>query len=93
MARRNKNLTFNKDAWNDVAKHVIDTDGVDRMKRVADAANAGLDRDGYLVSTQGDDPLKKRDYSATVITATEDAMYDNAKHNTLINNLPLAGGE
>lgn len=93
MARRNKNLVFHKEGWNEVVKHVIDTEGVDRMKRVADAANTHLDREGYKVSTEGEDPLERRDYSATVITATEDAMYDNAKHNRLINELPAAGGE
>jgi len=90
MAR--SNLKFNKKAWDEIVKHVIDTEGVDRMKRVADAANGHIDSDGYQVSTQGDDPLDKRDYSATVITADAEAMADNAKHNTLVQEFHKAGG-
>lgn len=87
-------LTFNKKGWQEIAKHVIETEGVARMKRVADAANSGLeDPDGYQVSTEGDDPLDKRDFRATVITTTPEAMRDNQKHNTLIQNLHRAGGE
>lgn len=90
MAR--SNLKFNKRGWQEVVREVIDTDGVDRMQRVADASNAHLQSDGYKVSTEGDQPLDKRDYRATVITTTPEAMRDNAKRNTLIKNLPLAGG-
>ena len=92
MARRS-NIRFNKAGWDEVVKHVIDTEGVDRMKRVADASNQGLDDpNGYQVSTEGDEPLSKRDYTATVITASAEAMRDNAKHNTLVKNLHRAGG-
>lgn len=86
-------LTFHAEAWDDIVKGVINEVGVPAMQRVADASNAGLDRPGYMVSVEGDDPLRKRDYRATVITATEDAMYDNAKHNTLVNNFYLAGSD
>lgn len=91
MARNR--IKFHKKGWNEVVEHVIDTEGVDRMKRVADAANADLGDTGYKVSTQGDQPLTKRDYRATVITATEHAKRHNAKHNTLIRHFPKAGGE
>jgi hypothetical protein len=75
------------------------------MTRVADACNAELgaswDGDtmvaggpesGYMVSTEGDDPLDRRDYSATVITANWPAIEDNATRQTLVNNFHLAGG-
>lgn len=89
----NVELKFNADGWDEIVKEVINEVAVPRMKRVADASNAGLDRPGYLVSTEGDNPLQKRDYRATVITATEDAMYDNAKNDTLLKNFHLAGGD
>lgn len=85
-------LKFNKAAWNAMVKEIIETEGVARMQRVADAANAHLDRPGYMVSVEGDDPLTKRDYRATVITATEDAMYDNARNNRLVTEFHKAGG-
>lgn len=90
MAR--SNVRFNKRAWNEIVREVIRTDGRRRMQRVADAANQGLDEPGYLVSDEGDAPLTKRDYSATVITATPEAMRDNAKNNSLIRNLHRASG-
>lgn len=92
MARAN--VRFNKAGWNQIVKDVIDTEGVRRMKRVADAANQNLDGpDGYLVSTEGDEPLTQRDYTATVITASAEAQRDNAKRNTLVQNLHRAGGD
>lgn len=87
------NIKFNLKGWDEIARHVIKTEGRKRMERVADAANSNLDEPGYLVSDEGDEPLKKRDYSATVITATAEAMRDNSKNNTLVRNLHLAGGQ
>jgi hypothetical protein len=88
-------LKFIKKNWAAQNKAIVDTDGVKRMSKVADACNTGLesDIDGYLVSVEGDQPLTKRDYRATVITATGEAMRDNAKHNTLVKNFYLAGGD
>lgn len=91
---RKANIEFNKRGWDQIVKDVIDNHGVPRMQRVADAANEGLeDPEGYQVSVQGDDPLTKRDYRATVITTTAEAMVDNAKRNTLIQDFHLAGGD
>lgn len=86
------NVRFNKRAWNEIVKQIINTEGRRRMQRVADAANQGLDKPGYLVSDEGGEPLNKRDYSATVITATAEAMRDNAKENTLVRQFHRAGG-
>lgn len=87
------NLTFNRAAWRQLTKDIINSEGVDRMKRVADAANRADDlEDGYRVSIEGDDPLDKRDYRATVITATAEAMRANARSNTLISNFHQASG-
>ena len=88
-------IKFHKKGWDKIVTQVIDNEGVPRMKRVADACNTGLDsgREGYKVSTEGDDPLEKRDYRATVITTSAEAIIDNAKHNTLIQNFHLAGGD
>jgi hypothetical protein len=92
-------LRFNKPNWNKMVKDIVDTECVKRMHRVADACNAGLPLSekaespaNYMVSVQGDKPLSKRGYRATVITATGAAMRDNASNNTLVHNLHLAGG-
>lgn len=89
-------LKFNKKNWNATVRKIIDTDGVARMQRVADACNQGLETDkapGYRVSTEGDEPLSKRGYRATVITAEAESIVDNAENNTLVRNLHLAGGD
>lgn len=86
-------IKFNDKGWDEIVEHVIDTEGVPRMKRVADASNRHLDREGYKVSTEGGKRLQKQDYRVTVITATEDAMYDNQKHNRLVTEFYQAGGE
>jgi|GEM_PF-2465166 len=91
MARNR--IKFHSKGWDEVVEHVIDTEGVPRMQRVADASNANLDRPGYKVSTEGGKRLQQRDYRATVITATEDAMYDNQKNNRLVSEFYQAGGE
>ncbi|AER47568.1 neck protein [Mycobacterium phage DS6A] len=95
-------LKFHKGGWNNLVSEVVETEGVDRMKRVADAANEALARskyrdnktpDGYRVGTEGDGKqLAKRSFRATVITATPQAMRDNAKNNTLVNEFYRAGG-
>lgn len=90
---KSKNVKFNRKAWDSLVKEIIETEGVERMSRVADACNAELGEDGYKVSVEGDDPLTKDDYRATVITATAHAMRHNAKHNTLIQNLHKASGD
>lgn len=87
-------LTFNIPAWNAMIKDIVNTDGIARMRRVANGCNAQIEgEDGYLVSTEGDEPLSKHSYRATVITANAEAMRDNAKHNTLVHNFSKAGGD
>jgi len=85
-------VKWDPEAWDAIVKEVVSTKGVEAMTRVADASNAsaGID-DGYRVSVDGGKPLEKHDYRATVITATGEAMRDNAKNNTLVNNFHLAG--
>lgn len=92
-------LKFNKAGWNQIVKQVIETEGLDRMQRVAEACNLELvehdhdDAEGFRLSTEGDDKLDPSDYRATVITATAPAMAHNARHNTLVNHFHLAGGD
>jgi hypothetical protein len=85
-------LKFYKKVWNELIADVVDSDGVKRMQRVADACNAesGL-TDGFRVSTEGEKPLLKHSYRATVIAVTRAAKRHNAKHNTLVKNLYLSG--
>lgn len=86
-------VEWNHAGWNQVVQEVINTVGVPAMQRVADACNqgAGLGDGGYMVSTEGSDPLQLRDYRATVITVTDGAKADNAKNNRLIDNFYQAG--
>ena len=46
----------------------------------------------YMVSVEGSDPLDLKDYRATVITVTNRAKIDNARNNSLVQNLYRAGG-
>lgn len=82
-----RNFRPSKKGWEQLAKDIVATEGVDRMKRVADACNdeAGI-TDGYRVSNEGSEPLTPRDFHATVITATAEAIADNNKHNRLLGN-------
>lgn len=88
-------LKMNRAGWNKLVKEIVETEGVERMGRVAAAANAAADLDdGYRVSVEGPgEQLSKHSYHATVITATAAAMVDNARNNTLVNNFHHAGGE
>ena len=45
------------------------------------------------MSTEGSKAMTKRDFRATVITATADAKYDNQKNNRLVNEFHQAGGD
>lgn len=87
-------LKINKRGFDEIVKHVIETEGVARMQKVAQAANAadGTGPDGYMASVEGGNPLQKRDYRATAIAVSRHARRANAKRNTLVNNFHLAGG-
>lgn len=89
-------LDINEQNWARLLGEIVATKFVERMQRVADACNqqAGL-VDGYRVGIQGDSgkTLQKHDLRMTVITATAEAIEDNARHNRLLANFHLAGGE
>lgn len=87
-----KQFRINRKALNAITKEVIDSFGVGQMQKVADACNSEADlEDGFLVSVEGDDPLDKRDYRATVITATAEAIRYDRKHDALLKNFGQAG--
>lgn len=80
---------INKKALNALMKQAVDELCVPMAHGIADACNRDLgEPDGYLVSIEGDDPLDKRDYRATVITASAHAINHDRKHDTLIRNFP-----
>jgi hypothetical protein len=88
-------IVLNKDELNKLIIEVVDTECVPRMARVAAACNAAIEPytgKGYMVSTEGDDPLTKHSYRATCITAGAEAIIDNAATNRLIQNFHVAGG-
>lgn len=87
-------VRINLPAWKQMAKEIANNQLVERMQRVADACNeqAGL-TDGYRVGIEGDDTLTKHDERMTVITATAEAIVDNARTNRLVQNFHLAGGD
>lgn len=89
---------LNRKAREIIVRQIIDTYGVEAMDRVAKAcdADAGITGQeavdgGYMVSTEGDDGLRKQDYRVTVITATPQAIRHDRKHDTLLKNFYLAG--
>lgn len=87
-------INVNQPAWDEMVKRIAEDELVKRMQRVADACNAqaGLEN-GYRVGIEGDDTLEKHDRRMTVITATAEAIAAEHKHNFLIQNFHLAGGE
>lgn len=89
----NGRIKFNKKNWGLLVREIVETDGVERMSRVADACNEHIDSDGYKVSVEGDNPLKKNRYRATVITSDGESAFDDQSNERLINNFHLAGGE
>lgn len=93
----------NESGWDAIVKKVVDEKAVPMCQKIADASNKALqervpveggpaeyNEPGYIVDTEGGKPLEKHDYHATCITKTNQAMVDNAEHNTLIMNLQEA---
>jgi hypothetical protein len=91
----------NSAGWDELVKRTVDEVCVPLCQGIADASNKsmeervpvkdkesrGVNTPGYIVGTKGGKHLDKHDYRATVITATNQAMVDNAEHNTLIMNM------
>ncbi len=81
----------NKKALTALQKQLVDEVCVPMAEKVADACNRDLgDPDGYRVSIEGDDPLDKRDYRATVIAASAHAIQADRKHDYLLRNFGQA---
>ncbi|QFP95765.1 hypothetical protein SEA_CHERRYONLIM_12 [Gordonia phage CherryonLim] len=53
-------------------------------KGIADRANAGLEKDGYIVESKEGAPRPQGRHRVTVYTGTPEAMKDNATNNTLL---------
>lgn len=85
-------FTHNQAGWDQLIKQIIDSNGVQRMTRVRDACRAQSGIEGYMLSIEGDNPLRQRDDRVTVITATWEAIEDNAAHDRLLQNFYLAEG-
>jgi hypothetical protein len=86
-------VRINQKGWDTVVKQIVDEYLVPAAEAIASQCNseAGI-TDGYRAGTEGAQSwltLKRHDYRATVITATPQAMADNAKHQRLINNLTI----
>lgn len=90
---------FNMSAWGELVSEVVDNECVPRAEAIAAACNADStsagdhqdtttedERAGYRVGTEGSKQLEDHSYRATVITATNAAMADNARNNRLVNN-------
>lgn len=101
-------LEMNMGGWEATIRGIVDQHLSPAAERIADASNDDMMADpppgwnaseqqlseGYRAGTEGvpSRQLHKRDYRATVITATYEAMADNAAHNRLVNNFGLAEG-
>jgi hypothetical protein len=95
-------IEFNQEHWDELVKQVVTNECVPRMDRLAGVCNSSLrgrDRPfnpvGYVVDVKvpGGKTLEDHDYRATCITATTQAMADNAENNTLVMNFHQAGGD
>jgi hypothetical protein len=95
-------LEINQAAWDNIVRKVVNEKAVPMCQRIADGCNHDLDErghpthaeanePGYIVDTDGGKPLSKHDYHATVITKTNEAMADNAEHNTLLMHMHEGG--
>ena len=91
-------LTFRQQAWNDLARDVVERWARPAAEKIAAACNeesanaehpvrtTDEEKRGYRAGTEGPSKtLKKGVWRATVITATNAAMADNARHNRLVN--------
>jgi len=92
-------IKFHEAAWDDLLLGVVDRHLKPRAEEIAHASNEQMksaghgsedDAPGYMAGTEGEKPLRKGDYRATVITVTNSAKYDNAANNRLVNNFHLA---
>lgn len=83
-------VRMNRKGWDQLVKQVVDSKLVPAAEAIAADCNqaAGI-TDGYRAGTEGELSLRVRDYRATVITATHEAIRDNARHDRLINNLSI----
>jgi len=96
---------WNHRGWDDLLADVVENECVPRAHKVADACNDASaadgahaatttdeERRGYKVSVEGSKPLQRRKWRATVITATNPAKADNARHNRLVSEFHRAEG-
>lgn len=92
-------LKMNAAGWDMLLIGIVEKECRPRAEDIAHACNeqmasAGIgstdDAPGYRAGTEGEKPLKKGEYRATVITATNPAKYDNATNNRLVSNFHRA---
>lgn len=97
-------IVWDEQGWDEVAMEAIEKLAVPRCQAIADACNSALeerghpthkegDEPGFIVGVEGGKPLQRHDYRSTVITKTNEAMLDNAQHNTLLQNLNAGEGD
>jgi hypothetical protein len=105
MARSGE-VEWNENNLDAMLRGVVNLVLVPRAQAIADACNeqsaassdhgertTDEEKRGYRAGTEGEKPLRKHDYRATVITATNAAAADNARHNRMVENFHLAEGQ